>query len=367
VTGTAIDNAGNSATVTATVNIDEAAPTIAYSLAPAPNSNGWNNSNVTVTFTCSDTAGGSGIASCTSPVTFSTEGASQQITGTAIDNAGNTASTTATIKLDKTAPTLGTPSWSANPVQVGSNTVLTVPSSDSLSGVVGGEYFIGPDPGVGHGTAMTYSSGNLQSAPFGSSLAVGVYTIGVRAQDAAGNWSPVVSTMLVIYDQNTTLSAVGKNKKDLIPSLANGDILPGLTSSTQTDAADYGFTVQYKNGALDSHNDFIFTYATGTHCNSPQAQNCHSFVVNATSFAWLVVNGTNNSNAQFQGVATVTVDGVTTTNAFTVSVIDGDKLNPTGNDYLLLKVYAPGADPATASSIYQASGFMPKGNSVTIK
>src|SRR5262249_52487850 len=152
---TAVNSSGESGpSNTISVLVDRTAPAITYSLAPTPNTNGWNNTDVTVTFTCSDTAGGSGIASCTSPATVSAEGANQQVPGTATDNAGNTTSIVATTKLDKTAPTLGIPSWSANPVQVGSNTILTVPSSDSLSNVAGGEYFIGTDPGVGHGTAM---------------------------------------------------------------------------------------------------------------------------------------------------------------------------------------------------------------------
>ena len=42
--------------------VDRTAPTITYSVSPAANSNGWNNSAVTVTFTCADNTGGSGIA-----------------------------------------------------------------------------------------------------------------------------------------------------------------------------------------------------------------------------------------------------------------------------------------------------------------
>jgi len=88
VTGTATDNAGNTANVTATVNIDKTDPAISYSVAPAPNANGWNNSDVTVTFACDDVL--SDITSCTQPVIVSTDGASQVVTGTAIDKAGNT-------------------------------------------------------------------------------------------------------------------------------------------------------------------------------------------------------------------------------------------------------------------------------------
>ena len=143
-------------------------------------------------------------------------------------------------------------------------------------------------------------------------------------------------------------------------------MLPGLISATQTDTADYGFTVDYNNGLPDSHNDFQFDYQTGTHCNHQNATNCHSFVLNAISFSWLIIDQTNNSRGRFQGMATLIVDGVSTTNPFTVEGIDGDRLTPTTDDHLILKVYTPGANPSTATPIYQASGSLQKGNSVKI-
>src|SRR5262249_34271396 len=163
----------------------------------------------------------------------------------------------------------------------GQATTLTAPVNDSLSGVVAGEYFLDTDHGAGNNTPMTISGGNLV-ATSGTSLTAGVYHVGIRAQDAAGNWSPLTYTMLVIYHPAIRVGVAGKNKKDLVPSLAGGDVLPGLINSTQTDPVDYGFTVDYTNGSLDPHDDFILTYQTGTQCNSPHPQNCHSFIVSAT-------------------------------------------------------------------------------------
>jgi hypothetical protein len=265
-----------------------------------------------------------------------------------------------------TPPAIGTPTWSVNPVPVGTSTTLTVPANSTTSAIADGEYFVGTDPGAGAGTPMAYDGAEL-TASLGASLGVGVYNIGIRAQDAAGTWSPVASTMLVVYDTATSLSLTGRNKKNLFPSLAAGDIMPGLVSATQTNAADYGMTVQYKKGSLDPSNDFHFAYITGTSCGTAKASNCHSFSLDATSFSWLVVNGTNNSNGEFQGVATVTVDGTTATEPFTVSVTDGDNLTPSASDYLILKVYPPSANLSTDSPLYQASGSMAKGNSIVIK
>jgi hypothetical protein len=107
VTGTAADVAGNSATDTATVNLDKSAPSISASRAPDANAYGWNNTDVTVSFTCNDQLGLSGIAFCPGSVTLSAEAAGQLATGAALDAAGNVASATLSdVNVDKTAPTL---------------------------------------------------------------------------------------------------------------------------------------------------------------------------------------------------------------------------------------------------------------------
>ena len=61
---------------------DSIPPTITGSTAPPPNASGWNNSNVTVSFSCADAD--SGIASCTPPIVVSQDGASQVVVGTAV-------------------------------------------------------------------------------------------------------------------------------------------------------------------------------------------------------------------------------------------------------------------------------------------
>ena len=132
----ATDAAGNSSTVTLTINIDRTPPTITGVINPSPNGAGWNNTAVTVTFTCADS--GSGVATCPSPVTVATEGANQAITGTAVDKAGNTAQATVTVNIDETPPVItATPAPAPN--AAGWNTTdvtITYVCSDSLSGVV---------------------------------------------------------------------------------------------------------------------------------------------------------------------------------------------------------------------------------------
>lgn len=101
------DLAGNvEAHKTANVKIDKTPPAISHTQSPAANGKGWNNTNVTVTFTCTDQAALSGIKTCTGPQTVTTEGKDQPVTGTATDNAGNTATDPATVSIDKTPPTI---------------------------------------------------------------------------------------------------------------------------------------------------------------------------------------------------------------------------------------------------------------------
>jgi hypothetical protein len=135
--GTATDMAGNSASTTVSgINIDKTPPTIAGTQSPPANPNGWNNSEVTVSFTAEDAL--SGIDTVSGPTALSGEGAGQSVVGTATDKAGNTASATVSgISIDKTPPTIEgsrTPDANANGWN---NTDVTVSftAADSLSGV----------------------------------------------------------------------------------------------------------------------------------------------------------------------------------------------------------------------------------------
>ncbi|TAK21563.1 MAG: hypothetical protein EPO26_14565 [Chloroflexota bacterium] len=115
---------------------DTTAPSIVGSVAPAANTNGWNNTNATVSFTCADEEGGSGLASCgPTPVIVSAEGTTT-VTGTATDRAGNSASAAATVNIDKRAPTVSL-TGPAIVIQ-GQAAQAAVSASDALSGVASG-------------------------------------------------------------------------------------------------------------------------------------------------------------------------------------------------------------------------------------
>lgn len=106
------------------IGIDNEPPSIVANATPPPNGLGWNNSNVTVTFTCADST--SGIATCPPPVQVSSEGQSQSVAGTAIDKAGNSATANVIVNLDRTPPLVtSSQSPGANP-NGWNNTPVTV-------------------------------------------------------------------------------------------------------------------------------------------------------------------------------------------------------------------------------------------------
>ena len=102
---------------------------ITYTIWPTPNGSQWNNTAVTVTFKCTNAP-----ASCTSPTTVSTEGASQTVHGVAVDGSSNQATADATVNIDLTPPTVAISSPSSGSTTSSSVTV-TGSVGDALSGI----------------------------------------------------------------------------------------------------------------------------------------------------------------------------------------------------------------------------------------
>ncbi len=131
-----VDVAGNEESHhTLTVNVDKSAPDIATSQSPAANSAGWNNSSVVVSFDCSDAV--SGIASCPADVAVASEGANQTVSGTAFDLAGNSASTSAAVSIDLTAPVVSVVGVVDGATYELGTYSASCSSSDALSGIAG--------------------------------------------------------------------------------------------------------------------------------------------------------------------------------------------------------------------------------------
>lgn len=172
VTGTATDNAGNSATASLDLSIDKTPPAISSSLSPPPNVAGWHNADVTVSFIATDAV--SGIAEVTEPVLLATEGAGQEVTGMATDVAGNSATSTATVNLDKTPPQVAI----TNPA----DGTVTIAESIEVAGTVTDNNTVA-DVSV-NGIPATLSGSDFSAT---ISLAEGANAITVTATDIADN------------------------------------------------------------------------------------------------------------------------------------------------------------------------------------
>lgn len=121
------------------VSIDKTLPDIVAVWNQPANEYGWNNTDVLISFPAYDEDGGSGLASSSSDVLVSTEGAGQEITGTAEDNAGNQTSASAILNIDKTAPEIPMVSISPAANSAGwnrSDVTLSWSCSDRLSGPI---------------------------------------------------------------------------------------------------------------------------------------------------------------------------------------------------------------------------------------
>jgi hypothetical protein len=216
---------------------DTTPPVTTATASPGPNSNGWNNTNVTVTLNSTDSEpAGSGVkqiqyaltgaqtldmqavpASAAS-VTLSAEGTTT-LSYFGTDNAGNAEQSKAlTVQIDKTPPVVsGMPAsgctlWPPNNQMV---QVATITAADALSGLAPGSFQLtgssnepsGPSkpdlvitPNGSGGYAV-----QLRAARLGSGTGR-IYTLQATATDLAGNTTTSTATCSVPRNQSTAVA-----------------------------------------------------------------------------------------------------------------------------------------------------------------
>lgn len=152
---------------------DTTPPTITATVLPSPNAAGWNNSQIGVLFACGDDQ--SGVASCPSFQTISTEGINQAVSGTATDNVGNSSSVSVNVNIDITPPVLSITSPSDGSTVAVSTASIAGTVSDLLSGVASVQC---------NGIVGSLSSGSFLCQV---NLNAGFNQIQITATDVAGN------------------------------------------------------------------------------------------------------------------------------------------------------------------------------------
>lgn len=313
VTYFASDNAGNAEPARSLqVRIDRTAPGISAVRTPLANAAGWNNTDVVVMFTCTDSL--SGVVSPGSQVVLNTSGAGQSATGTCTDLAGNTASLVVSgINIDKSAPSISGVNASPNPQIVGASAILTAQLSDSLSGISRWQYTLnGGTPAVqsAAGQNVTVSDLFTRSSP-------GVYNVCATAFDLADNASADECFYVVFYDPSGGFVTGGGWFTSTAGSLTADPTVSGK--------ATFGFVSKYQNGnqAPTGNTEFQLKMA--------------NFVFRSTSYDWLVVSG---ARAQFRGSGSINSSG---DYEFTLTAIDGDVNGGGGIDKFRIKIRQKGS------------------------
>jgi len=202
---------GGTASKSVTVKIDKTKPVITGSRTPEPNSKGWNNTDVVVSFFCDETGSvQSGIEINTvAGATVSDEGSGQSVTNTGkcVDRAGNEAdvATVSNINIDKTPPKITITTPADNGEYTFKQTVLANwLAEDELSEI---------DTAVG-----TVDSGE----PIDTS-SLGTKSFTVTATDFAGNEKKVIVSYDVVsytfdgFGPPITISAKEFKKMSTIP------------------------------------------------------------------------------------------------------------------------------------------------------
>jgi hypothetical protein len=194
--------------------VDTTPPVISGIAAPPANSYGWNNTSVAVSFTCSVSVAlpGIGIASCSGPTTLLAQGAGLSVTGTAVDNAGNTAQAKVTVNIDETNPTV-TYAGNAGTYSVDQTVGITCTSADALSGIAsttcaninGAAYSFGLGP-HGYNAMATDKAGNIGNGSTSFTIQVTSASLGNLVTQFVGN--PGIASSLLSKLSAAQASAV---------------------------------------------------------------------------------------------------------------------------------------------------------------
>jgi streptogramin lyase len=252
---------------------------------------------------------------------------------TAKNDAGESGpSNTTSVLVDRTAPTVSMPTWSANPLVQGQSTTMSVAASDAGSGVGSVSY------AVNGGTAqpMTYdSTSGTWQANFASNLTANTYSITITATDNAGN-ATTTGDVLAVYNVS---NGYVTGHADLQPTSSDTMPIP-LDTSNKPAKLVLGFT----NVTSPASGSFTADYKV--------KNNYNEFSINSTSIDWVVVQDSTHASILGQANLTTYQNGTkTVTN--NISVRMDVVLGANGAaDQVTMKIYNPGVNPNTGGPAY---------------
>jgi hypothetical protein len=169
VNGSCTDRAGNVDAATASFRYDSTAPSVSGGTpSRPPDSNGWYNRAVSVSFSGAD--GMSGLASCSQATYSGPDDGAALVGGTCTDKAGNTGTGFYTLEYDATPPVVSaaparspdSKGWYNRPLSVG---FAGVDGTSGLASCTGTQSYDGPDTGSAQVTGSCLdNAGNVGTA-----------------------------------------------------------------------------------------------------------------------------------------------------------------------------------------------------------
>jgi hypothetical protein len=155
------------------------APTIVARVTPPPNAAGWNNTDVTVSFACTN------ATLCEAPVALASEGLGQTVTGTA-SGPGGTATTSVTVNIDRTAPLVQITSPANGGTTAGGAVVISGTVAEGGSPLA--SVTCNSTAGIVDDASRTFQCE--------TALAPGLNDIAIVVADAAGNYGGAAITVV---------------------------------------------------------------------------------------------------------------------------------------------------------------------------
>jgi hypothetical protein len=163
-----------------------------------------------------------------------------------------------------------------------------IPSSTPT--ILNGEYFVDTDPGLGNGTAISFTSGTNVSPIINvntSSLAAGNHNLFIRVKNSAGKWSHYEGRAFFICANALATSVISGNTSYCAGQtiVLNGTSVPNATSYLWTGPNGYsanGLTMQRTNSTVSMSGNYVLKAirAGGTLCDTSTIS--YAVIVNPT-------------------------------------------------------------------------------------